>query len=224
MCASGGGPASSVIAGKLIAPRGAASMEMPAWSSGKALKASLISRRRMRTASETRTSDRSLAASASGWRLSPPGCRPAAGDPGTSQGHQVTFSASADSGLEIARWHQVDPGTDDSLHLSLHPPQAKQSHARGQVSEQVYVAVGAVLATCDAAEYPQVGHIVGRGSRHAAGWDAGHVIGIAAGPPTAERAPDAEHRRAGPSGFDGPARRFVVRLCWGVLLFRGCGR
>ena len=85
--------------------------------------------------------------------------------PGTSQGYQVTFGAGADAGLEIAGWHQVDLGTENSLQVGLDTPQADQAHVRGQVHEQVDVAVGPVLATGHAAEYPQVGHLMGGGSR-----------------------------------------------------------
>jgi hypothetical protein len=90
---------------------------------------------------------------------------PVAADPGTSQCHEVTFGAGTDGGLEIAGWYQVDRGAEDGLQVGLDPSQAEQAYVRRQVHEQVDVAVGLVLAAGDAAEDPQVGHVMGGGRR-----------------------------------------------------------
>src|ERR1700721_2130176 len=90
---------------------------------------------------------------------------PVAAAPGTSQCDEVTFGAGTDGGLEIAGWYQIDLGAEDGLQVGLDTSQAEQAHARRQVPEQVDVAVGLVLAAGDAAEDPQVGHVMGGGRR-----------------------------------------------------------
>jgi hypothetical protein len=52
------------------------------------------------------------------------------------------------------------------LQFFLDPSQPEQAHVRGQVHEQVHVAVGPVLAASHAAEDPQVGHIMSRSHCH----------------------------------------------------------
>ena len=39
-----------------------------------------------------------------------------------SQRYEVTFGASADGGLEIAGWYQVDLGAEDGLQVGLDTP------------------------------------------------------------------------------------------------------
>ena len=100
------------------------------------------------------------------WRYGPrPGCQPGPSLPlpGTSQCYEVTLAAGADGRLEVAGGYQVDLGAEDGLQVGLDPSQAEQAHLRRQVHEQVDVAIGPVLAASDAAEDPQVSHVVGGG-------------------------------------------------------------
>lgn len=68
--------------------------------------------------------------------------------------------------LKITGWHEVNARTENGFQLGLYSPQSEQPHARRQISNQVHITVGPILAAGYAAEHTQVGDIVGCGRRY----------------------------------------------------------